>query len=218
MPKAFLQYIEVVLSEKRLEETANIGKMRPFWELEKMATKEGYSLCKIITLGQKKKIAKNISKTNLHAHFTNSIKKKRSKNSYLFQKWDHFENWQKWPPNKGCRLHFGSKIRSVKKHSKNVSTIHCSCCVQETARKKIVFFLKMRAFWKLANSPTKQRLYSLCKIVTLGQKLKVQNNMVKFFLPDIVSVLCNQRLVETANIRNMRLFWKLAKVATKQRL
>ena len=46
--KTFLQDIAVVLCKKRLEKTANIWKMRPFWKLPKMAT----------TLGQKLKMQK----------------------------------------------------------------------------------------------------------------------------------------------------------------
>ena len=39
MLKEFLQHIAVVLCRKWLEETANIGKMRPFLKLPKMTTK-----------------------------------------------------------------------------------------------------------------------------------------------------------------------------------
>ena len=52
--------------------------------------------------------------------------------------------------------------------------------------------------------PTKG--YSLCKIVTLGQKLKMQKNMLKTFLQHIAVVLCKKRLQKTANIRKMRAF------------
>ena len=40
MLKTFLQHIAVVLCKKRLEKTANIGKMRAFWKWPKMATKQ----------------------------------------------------------------------------------------------------------------------------------------------------------------------------------
>ena len=55
-------------------------------------------------------------------------------------------------------------------------------------------------------------------MVTLGQILKMQKNMLKTFLQDIAVVLCKKRLEKTANIREMRAFWKLAKMATKQKL
>ena len=48
--------------------------------------------------------------------------------------------------------------------------------------------------------------YSLYKIVTLGQKLKMHKNMLKTFLQDNAVVLCNKRLEKTANIPKMRAF------------
>ena len=41
--------------------------------------------------------------------------------------------------------------------------------------------------------------------------------MLKTFVQDIAVVLCKKRLEKTANIRKMRPFGKLAKMATKQR-
>ena len=58
--------------------------------------------------------------------------KNGSKKQLIFKKLDHFENWQKWQPSKGCRL---------------------------------------------------------CKMVTLGQKLKMQKDMLKTFLQDLAVVL-----------------------------
>ena len=54
-------------------------------------------------------------------------------------------------------------------------------------------------------------------MVTLGQKLKMQKNMLKTFIQDITVFLYEKRLEKTANIRKMRPFWKLAKMATKQK-
>ena len=48
--------------------------------------------------------------------------------------------------------------------------------------------------------------YRVCKIVTLGQKLKMDKNMLKTFLQHIAVVLCKKRLQKTANIRKMRAF------------
>ena len=79
----------------------------------------------------------------------------------IFEKWNHFENWQKWSPSKG---------------------------------------------------------YSLWKIVTLCQQLYIQKNMLKTFLKDIAVVLCKKSLQKTANMREMKPFWNLAKMATMQRL
>ena len=42
--------------------------------------------------------------------------------------------------------HFGSKIQNAKKHAKNVSTRHCSCSMQKTAKKKPLIFEKRNRF------------------------------------------------------------------------
>ena len=62
--------------------------------------------------------------------------------------------------------------------------------------------------------------YSLCRVITLFQKLKMQKkkNMLKTFLQDIAVVLCLKLLGDTAYIRKVRPFEKLSKMATKQRL
>ena len=62
MLKTFLQQIGVVLCKKRLQKTANIGKMRPFW---KWPLSKGYRVCKIVTFSQKLKMHKNMLKTFL---------------------------------------------------------------------------------------------------------------------------------------------------------
>ena len=43
-------------------------------------------------------------KTTLQAHYSCSMQKNGSKKQLIFQKLDHFENWQKWPLSKGHRL------------------------------------------------------------------------------------------------------------------
>ena len=64
----------------------------------------------------------------------------------------------------------------------------------------------------------KSKGYRPCKIVTLGQKLKMHKNMLKTFLQHIAVDLSKKRLQKNANIGKMRAFWKLPKMATKQRL
>ena len=69
----------------------------------------------------------------------------------------------------------------------------------------------MRPFWKLAK-------ISLCKMLSLGQKLKMPKTCDKRLYKHIRLVLCKKRLKKAANIWEMRPFWKLAKMATMQRL
>ena len=52
--------------------------------------------------------------------------------------------------------------------------------------------------------------YSLCKIVSLGQKLQMKKAFQKLFYKNIKVVLCKKTLENTPNIREMRQFWKSA--------
>ena len=74
----------------------------------------------------------------------------------------------------------------------------------------------MRPFWKLAKMTTSKG-YSLCKMVGLGQKLKMPKPCDRRIYKHIRLVLCKKRLQKAAKIWEMRPFWKLAKMATMQR-
>ena len=118
MLKTSLQHIAVVLCKKRLEKTANARKMRPFWKLPKNGhLAKAIAFAKWSLWLKNEKCKKKKLKTFLQHTAVCSIKKKRLEKQLIFEKWNHFENCQKWPPSKG---------------------------------------------------------YSLCKIVTLAQKLKMQ--------------------------------------------
>ena len=69
----------------------------------------------------------------------------------------------------------------------------------------------MRPFWELAK-------ISLCKMLSFGQKLKMPKTCDKRLYKHIRLVLCKKRRQKAANIWEMRPFWKLAKMATMQRL
>ena len=55
-------------------------------------------------------------------------------------------------------------------------------------------------------------------MVSLSQKLKMPKTCHKRLYKHIRLVLCKKRLQKAANIWEMRQFWKLAKMATMQRL
>ena len=60
--------------------------------------------------------------------------------------------------------------------------------------------------------------YSLCKMVSLGQKLKFTKTCEKRFFNHIRVVLCKKQLEKTPNIREIRRFWKSAIVQRLWRL
>ena len=63
-------------------------------------------------------------------------------------------------------------------HAKNVSTTHCSCSMQKQNSKKQLIFEKYDHFENCHKwQPSKG--HSLCKIVTLAQKLKRQKKHAK---------------------------------------
>ena len=148
--------------------------------------------------------------------------KNRSQKQLNFEKWEHFENRQKWPPTKGyslCKIPtLGQKLKMQKNMLKtflqHIAVVVCKERLQKTPK-----ILKNESILKIAkNGHQPKAIDSLCKILTFGQKLKMQKNMLKTFLQHIAVVLCKKRLQKTSNIRKMRAFSKLPKMTTKQRL
>ena len=92
--KRFDKQITDVLCKKRLEETLNIREMKPFWKLEKWEQCKGYSVCKLLSLGQKIKVPKTCLK-RFYKHITDVYAKNSSKKRLIFEKWDDFKNWKK---------------------------------------------------------------------------------------------------------------------------
>ena len=74
----------------------------------------------------------------------------------------------------------------------------------------------MRPFWKLAKLP-QCKGSSLCKMDSLGQKLKMPKTCDKRLYKHVRLVLLKKRLQKAANIWEMRPFWKLANMATMRR-
>ena len=214
MLKTFLQHSAVVLCKKRLQKTANIREMRAFWKWPKMATKQRLQACQNHHFGSKIKNAqKNMLETFLQ-HIAVVLWKKKAPKTASIREMRAF--W-KWPPSKGYRL---GKIvtlgQKLKMHKNMLKTFlqHIAVVLWKKRLQKTASIRKMRAFWKWPPS----KGYRLGKIVTLGQKLKMHKNMLKTFLQHIAVVPCKKRLQKTANIREMRAFWKWPNMATKQRL
>ena len=127
----------------------------------KIATKRGYRLCKIVTLGQKLKMHKNMLKTFLQHIAVVLCKKNGSKKQLILQKWEHFENCQKWPPSKGYRLGkivtLGQKLEMHKNMLKTFLQ-HIAVVLWKKRLQKTAYIWKMRALLKLPKMATKQRL------------------------------------------------------------
>ena len=89
---------------------------------------------------------------------------------------------------------------------KTILEEHQSCCVQETARKNIKYqrnetILKIGLLAKaIAHA---KAIYSLCKMVSLCQKLKMPKTCEKSFYKNKRVVVCKKPLEKTSNIGEM---------------
>ena len=127
------------------------------------------------------------------------------------RKMRRFRKLEKWPLCKGyslCKMvSFRQKMklpeRCGKRLYKHITVVLCRKRMEETANIR-----KMRRFWKLEKWPLCKR-YSLCKMVSFRQKIKLPERCGKRLYKHITVVLCRKRMEETANIRKMRRFWKL---------
>ena len=146
--------------------------------------------------------------------------KNRSKKHLILEKWEHFESGQNWPPRKGyslCKMvSLGQKLKMLKRCGKrfydHISVVVCNKPLQKTPNIR-----KMRAFSKWPNWPPRKG-YSLCKMVSLGQKLKMPKRCEKRCFDHFIVVVCKKPLQKTPNIGKTRAFWKWPKLATTQRL
>ena len=108
----------------------------------------------------------------------------------------------------------GQKLKSPKTGGKWLyKHIRVVLCKKRLAKRANI--REMRRFWKLQKWPLSKG-YSLCKMVSLGRKLKWPKTGHKWHYKHIRVVLCKKRFDERANIQKMRRFWKLAKMATMQ--
>ena len=145
------------------------------------------------------------------------MQKNSSKKHLIFEKWDIFENWQKSPSHKGhslCKMiTLGQKLKipktSRKTLYKHIRVILCQ---------KQLIFEKSHHFENLQKWPL-HKGYSLWKMVTLGQKLKVQKKMQKNTLQAYYSYSMQKTAPKKQLIfEKSHRFEKFAKMATAKRL
>ena len=175
--KRLYKHITFVLCKRRLEKTANIRKIGRFGKLQQWPLRKGYSLCKMPSLAQTLKLPKTCVK-RLQKHITAVLFKTRSKNHLIFEKWDDFENRQKWPLCKGyslCKMvSLRQKIKLLKTCEKRLHK-HITAVLFKKRSKKHLIFEKWDDFenrqkWPLCKG------YSLCKMVSLRQKIKLKKH------------------------------------------
>ena len=118
---------------------------------------------------------------------------------YIMQEAIAFAKWSVWVKNLKCQ-----------KHAKNDSTRTLEWFSVNNRSKKHQIFEKWEDFENRPSckgySPWKG--YSLCKMVRLGQELKMPKTCEKRFYKNIRVALCKKPLEKTPNIRDMTRFWK----------
>ena len=135
--------------------------------------------------GSKIKNAKKVRKTIVTTTLEVVVWKNRSKKHLIFEKWEHFENGQNWPRCMGyspCKMvSLGQKLKMPKRCEKQFYD-HIKVVVNAKNRsslgRKTPNIRKMTAFWKWPNWPRCMG-YSPCKMVSLGQKLKMPKRCEK---------------------------------------
>ena len=173
----------------------------------------------MVSLAQKLKMPKTCDK-RLYKHIRLVLCKNNPKKQLIFEKWDHFENWQKWPQCKGyslCKVvSLGQKLKMPKTWYKTLYK-HIRLVLCKNNPKKRLIFEKCDHFENWQKWP-QCKGYSLCRKVSFSPKLKMPKTSDKRLYKQIRIVLWKKRLQKAANIWEMRPFWKLAKMATMQRL
>ena len=121
--KRLYEHIRVVVCKKPLQKTPNIPKTRHFKNGKNWPRRKGYSLCKMVSLGQKLKMPKTCEK-RLYEHIRVNVCRKPLKKTRNIRKKEHFENGQNWPRRKGYSLGkmvgLGQKFKTPKRCEKQL--------------------------------------------------------------------------------------------------
>ena len=202
--KLFFNHIRVVLCEKPLEKTRNIQQMR---RLSKLAIMQRLQplICKIVSLGQKLKFKKTCEKVFFNHIRVVLCEKPLEKTPNIGQMRPFSKSviMQRLQPLICKIVSLGQKLK-FKKTCIKLFFNHIRVVLCEKPLEKTRNIQQMRRLSKLA---IMQRLQPLiCKIVSLGQKLKFKKTCEKVFFNHIRVVLCEKPLEKTPNIRQMRRF------------
>ena len=136
---------------------------------------------------------------------------KTTQKKQIFKKWDDFKKrpsckgYSPWKGYSLCKMvSLGQKLKMPKTCEKwfykNIRVVPCKKPLEKTPNIR-----KKTRFWK---SPIWGNGYSLCKMVSLGQKIKMPKTDEERFYKNIRVVLWKKPLHKTPNIRQMRRFWK----------
>ena len=147
-----------------------------------------------------------MSKSILQIIYSCYVQKTARKKQQIFEKWEHFENGPSCKGYSHCKiLTLGQKFKFNKtcQNSFYKSFVVVLC---KNSSKKLQIFQK----WDHFEIGPSCKGYTLCKILTLGQKLKFQKTCQNAFYKSFTVVMCKKTLEKTPNTRKMRPIWKWA--------
>ena len=204
MSKSILQIIYSCSVQKTAPKNTKYSRNESILKIGHHACK-GYSPCKILTLAQKLKFQKNMSKSILQIIYSCSVQKSAPKNT----KYSRNESILKIGHH-ACKGYSPCKILTLAQKLKFQKTcqnpFYKSFTVvlcKKTAPKNTKYS-RNESILKLGHHACKG--YSPCKILTLAQKLKFQKTFQNPFYKSFRVVLCKNPLQKTLNIREMRAF------------
>ena len=132
--------------------------------------------------------------------------KNRWKKHHILEKWDHFENR---PSFKGYRLCKMVSLAQKLKWPKTCEKGFCKHVRVVLCKKPLEKSPNIQKWDHFENRPSCKG-YRLCKVVSLGQKVKRPKTCKKGFYKHVRVVRCKKPLEKTPYIREMRPFWKSA--------
>ena len=166
--------LELFCGKNRLRKQQMFEKWDGF---ENTRSCKGYSLCKIVSLGQKLKFIKTCEKRFFN-HIRVVLCKSRLKKHQIFEKWDHFENRPSCKDYSLCkRVSLGPKLK-LKKICEKRFFNHIRVVLGKKRLEETPNIREMRRSWK---SGIMQRL-QLLQNSQFGSKMKIQKNMRKTIL------------------------------------
>ena len=167
----------------------------------------------MVSLGQNLKFSKT-SQKRLYNHIRVVLCKNGSKKHLIFEKWQLFENHQNWPPYKRyslCKLlSLSQKIKFSKTCQKRLYN-HIRVVLWNKRLQKTSNIRKMATYQNRHNWPPCKG-YSLCKMVSLGQKLKFSKTCQKRLYNHIRVVLCKKTARKNTQYSRNGNFIKIVKI------
>ena len=169
---------------------------------QRPSCKGNETLCKMVSLGQKFKWPKTCEKRSTSTLELFCGKNRCQIKTKFRQKWDHFENRQSCKGYRLCKMvSLGQNFKWPKKFEKRFyKHVRVLLCKKHQILEK----------WDHFENRPSCKGYTLCKMVSLGKKLKWPKTCEKRFYRHVRVVLCKKPLQETTK------YWRSETILQRQ--